>query len=264
MLCMKECNNPDSLWQQEQYKLCPKSARSLHIVNRQRCTVVNRKLWILSLWSREGTLPFYLLIYFCCMLDHKEPLLNPLSFLARFEVPHFNWMFVSRLSCEFTRKLRFTEPLSGTVRLPAAASQWHRMHAEEWNNTMKCLWGAQIQLWAERSLAWSCWAGGSESPGRWANLVFYLSDLWQQSSYIPGWGWKLSHPKGEVLLVRIPHSRCNILAQVITAVQKSGAMPTLGRCLPKRRKKGESSDLHRKQYVSLVLMELFSIRCLRA
>lgn len=74
---------------------------------------------------------------FCCMLDHKEPLVNPLSFLARFEVPRCSWVFVSRLSCEFTRKLWFTEPLSGTVRLPTAACQWQRIHAEEWNSTMK-------------------------------------------------------------------------------------------------------------------------------
>lgn len=204
-------------------------------------------------WSREGTLPFYLSIYFCCVLDHKEALLNPLSFSARFEVPRCNWMFVSRLSCEFTGKPWFTEPLSVIVRLPTAGSQWHRIHAEEWNSTMKFLWGAQIQHWAERSLAWSCWTGGSESPGRWANLACYLSDLWQQSSYVPGWSWKLSHPIGEALLVRTPCSCSTVLAQVITAVQKSGARPTLGRCLPKWREKGESSDLHRKQWVSLVI-----------
>lgn len=41
MLCMKESSNPDPLWQQslhtahEQYRLCPKSAGFLHILNRQ-------------------------------------------------------------------------------------------------------------------------------------------------------------------------------------------------------------------------------------
>lgn len=77
--------------------------------------------------------------------------------------------------------------------------------------------------WKEPGL--ELWTGGSESPGRWANLVCYLRDLWQQSSYVPGWSRKLSHPKGEALLVIIPHSCCNILTQVITAVQKSGAVP---------------------------------------
>lgn len=118
------CDNKTSLLHMS--KRNPRSAGSLHTVNRQWCKAgsdINYNLWILSLETGKGPFPFYLLIYFCCMLDHKEPLLNPLSFLARFEVPHCSWMFVSRLSCEFTRKLWFTEPLSGTVRLPSAASQ---------------------------------------------------------------------------------------------------------------------------------------------
>lgn len=224
---------------------------------------MNYKLWILSLETGKGLLPFYLSIYFCCVLHHKEPLLYPLSFLARFEVPHCSWMFVSRLSCEFTRKLWFTEPLSGTVRLPTAASQWHRIHAEEWNSSMKYLWGAQIQHWAERSLVWSCWTGGSESPGRWANLVCYLSDLWQQSSSIPGWSWKLSHPRGEALLVRIPHLTAIFWLRLLQLCRNRGQCP-LWEGICQREEKEESSDLHRKQQFSLVLMELFAIYCLRA
>lgn len=75
MLCMKECKDPDSLWQQslptahEQYKLCPKSAGSLCIENRQWCTAgsgMSYKLGILSLETGKGLCPFicqYILLY---------------------------------------------------------------------------------------------------------------------------------------------------------------------------------------------------------
>lgn len=182
MLHLKGCDSIDSLWHwsllasHEHYKLAPSSAGSLHVVNRLWCTVSSGayyKLWISSVEIGKG-----LCLSVPSLVNVRPQMLVNASLYSMFSRQGLRLHFgVSCSEADWVVNVLQTNPwcmapLAGTVSLPAAAPQWHEIHAEELKSIVSYLCSTQIEQWAERSLAWSCWTGGSESPRRWANLAY--------------------------------------------------------------------------------------------